>query len=140
MTMINREPAATGLFLADRTDAALQHQQRVIIGSGNPVETTVTISAKSLLEFAIRSVPLSPTRVDLVLVSSPMRSISGTCSLLKFRVLCVSLPVPNGAAGSHRCFPPPVPSVKIVARTAAPARPAPSRGAPLLGDVLASRP
>jgi hypothetical protein len=62
---------------------------------------------------------LTLTRVDLISVSFPVRAGAFYDFLAISRILRISLLLPNGLEGSHRCIPPRVQSVKIVARSTA---------------------
>jgi len=90
----------------------------------------------SLSIFRVLCESLSVPSGDLIPVGFAVAAIVWPPSFFSvFRVFCNSRSASNGAAGNHRCLPPPVPSVKIVARTAAPPPAPPCRAAPLLGGT-----
>jgi hypothetical protein len=86
MTMVDVELAT--LLLANPTNAPLTGQKCVQIVRGDAVAAFL------------------PARLDFVLVCYSPTLIYPEPFLSKFRVLRISLFLPNGLAGNHVCFPP----------------------------------
>jgi hypothetical protein len=104
MTMIDPE-RTIGFLFADRTEAALPCQEPMIVGRRDPVTAEIALPFPV---FVVGAQSFSPTLVDLVLVGRQVTAIPRKLSLAIFRIFCISLSVPNGFGGNHRCFPPPI--------------------------------
>jgi hypothetical protein len=113
VTMIGVEPAVVFLF-ADGTDAALQREEDVI----NVIRNSASSFPLLFPVFGIGLVALPLAFIDFILVGPVVAERACNLLIAIVRVFGISLFHPNGLAGNHRCFPPPVPWVKIVERMA----------------------
>ena len=131
VTMIGVEPAVVFLF-ADRTDAALQREEDVI----NVIRNSASSFPLQFPVFGIGLVALPLAFIDFILVFPVVAERACNLLIAIVRVFGISLFHPNGLAGNHRCFPPPVRWVKIVERMAE--RP-PATSPPTAGDTSRGR-
>ena len=76
-----------------------------IVGRCDPVTAEIALPFPV---FGVGAQSFSPTLVDLVLVGRQVTALPRKLSLAIFRIFGISLSLPNGFGGNHRCFPLPI--------------------------------